>query len=68
MLRLRGTVEAAASPERTDPVTNKQRRHGKLHGFTQSAASYLRLCGVEKVLEKEIRPAPSCFHSPLGGG
>ncbi|KAM3602456.1 uncharacterized protein V6R79_004506 [Siganus canaliculatus] len=32
MLRSRGTVQAAASPERTDesPVTNKQRRRGKL--------------------------------------
>lgn len=32
-------IQAAASPERTDesPVTNKQRRHGKLHEFQRSA-------------------------------
>lgn len=40
MLRLRGTVQAAASPERTDesPVTNKQRRRGEtppIFGETQ---------------------------------
>ncbi|KAL7388320.1 hypothetical protein ABVT39_011394 [Epinephelus coioides] len=41
MLRLQGTVQAAANPERTDesPVTNKQRRHGKLHGFKRSAGT-----------------------------
>lgn len=43
MLRLRGTVQAAASTERTDesPVTNKQRRHGKLCEITGSPGTVI---------------------------
>lgn len=49
MLRLGGTLQAAAIPERTDasPVTNKQRRHGRNpsdYSGAQVWRSSLRAC------------------------